>query len=131
MTECEDQVDLCPLDDIAPDSARGFDLDDSGRDDLFVVRSSHGVFAYRNNCPHQNATMPWRRNEYLNATRDRIVCSAHGAEFAIATGECTSGAALGLCLDAVDLQVTTEGVLRVKRSDVLPDSGTQRRRLDS
>ena len=121
----DEWVALCALDDIPFDSSRGFDLSDSGRDDLFIVRSGAGLFAYRNYCPHQGATMPWRRHAYLNAARNRIVCSAHGAEFDIQTGQGTSGAALGLCLNGVAVRVSNDEVIEVRRQD-LPDTETGR-----
>jgi nitrite reductase/ring-hydroxylating ferredoxin subunit len=49
--------------------------------------------------------MAWRKDEYLNAARDRIVCAAHGAQFDIATGICTLGPCLGQRLQAVGLVV--------------------------
>jgi nitrite reductase/ring-hydroxylating ferredoxin subunit len=49
--------------------------------------------------------MAWRKDEYLNAARDRIVCAAHGAQFDIATGVCTLGPCLGQRLEPVVLCV--------------------------
>ena len=124
MDSSRDWLSLCELADIPIGAARGFDLDQTGRDDVFVVRTPDELFAYRNNCPHQNATLPWRRHEYLNAAGNKIVCSAHGAEFDIRTGHCTTGAALGLCLDAVRVKVTANAVVKVRRRD-LPDKDTE------
>jgi nitrite reductase/ring-hydroxylating ferredoxin subunit len=39
--------------------------------------------------------MAWRRDAYLNAAGDRIVCAAHGALFEIDTGLCVLGPCLG------------------------------------
>lgn len=114
----DDVIDLCHLDDIKDGQARGFDLDSSGRDDLFVVRRQRHLYAYRNNCPHQNATLPWRENAYLNADGDRIVCAAHGAQFDIATGQCTLGAALGQRLASITVHLSDRDVIQVRRADV-------------
>ena len=113
-----DFIDLCHLEDIQSGHARGFDLDDSGRDDLFVVRQERRLYAYRNNCPHQNATLPWREHAYLNANGDRIVCAAHGAQFDIATGECILGAALGRRLDSIAVHLSESDVVQIRRADI-------------
>ena len=114
-------IDLCRLDELPDDTARGFDLFGTGRDNLFLVRTSGTVHAYRNYCPHQGSTMPWRRHAYLNAKATRIVCSAHGAEFDIDTGQCTAGAALGYALDPVRIVVADDGMIRACLAD-LPEA---------
>lgn len=114
-------IDLCRLDDLTDDTARGFDLFGAGQDSLFLVRKGDLVQAYRNYCPHQGSNMPWRKDAYLNANASRIVCSAHGAEFDIVTGECTAGAALGYALDPVRIVVTGDGMIRARLAD-LPEA---------
>lgn len=114
-------IDLCRLDELPEDTARGFDLFGAGRDSLFLVRKGDAVHAYRNYCPHQGSTMPWRKDAYLNANASRIVCSAHGAEFDIATGKCTAGAALGNALDPVRVVVSDDGMIRACLAD-LPEA---------
>jgi nitrite reductase/ring-hydroxylating ferredoxin subunit len=54
--------------------------------------------------------MAWRKHAYLNAARDRIVCSAHGALFDIATGICTLGPCMGQYLQPVRLMVEAGAV---------------------
>jgi nitrite reductase/ring-hydroxylating ferredoxin subunit len=74
-----------------------------------VVRCGSLVRVYRDCCPHQHVQLPWRRDEYLNRDRTRIVCSAHGAQFTIDTGECVLGACLGDRLQSVPFQIDTAG----------------------
>jgi naringenin degradation protein FdeD len=114
-------IDLCPLAALPPNAARGFDPFGHGHDSLFLVRSNGAIHAYRNWCPHQGSTMPWRKNAYLNADASRIVCSAHGAEFDIKTGRCTAGAALGSSLEPVRIRIGDNGRIRARVSD-LPDA---------
>lgn len=100
---------LCRLDDIPDGNSRGFDPWREGRDTVLVVRQGARVHAYRDACPHHGGTpMAWRKNAYLNGDRDRIVCSAHGAQFDIATGECTLGPCLGQSLQPVTVTMTPE-----------------------
>ena len=104
-------VRLCHRSELAEGSARGFDPHSHSRDMLFVVRRS-GFHAYRNACPHWEGTsLPWRKDAYLNADATRIVCSAHGAQFDIATGECLHGPCLGQSLTRVALIETADGSL--------------------
>ena len=107
-----DVVELCHVDEIPYRTARGFDPFGEGRDALFVVRRGDMLKAYRNSCPHQAASLPWRKNAYLNADSTRIVCHAHGAQFDINTGECVLGPALGRSLEPVEIAVTGAGAVR-------------------
>jgi nitrite reductase/ring-hydroxylating ferredoxin subunit len=100
-------VTLCRLDAMRDGSARGFDPGQTGQDTVLVVRRGKSVYAYLNACPHQGGTpMAWRKDAYLNSDGSRIVCSAHGAQFDIATGVCTLGACLGQSLTAVSTSIT-------------------------
>lgn len=114
-----DAVELCEFDELEDDTARGFDPSGEGRDALFVIRRGNSLRAYRNACPHQGASLPWRKHAYLNADATRIVCSAHGAQFDIDSGVCVLGAALGHSLHPVELSVGDDGVVRARwRSDM-------------
>lgn len=97
-------IALCDVVDLVEGRARGFDPYGAGRDTMFVVRRGAAVFAYRNECPHlQNARMAWRKDAYLNGDGSHIMCSAHGALFEIATGQCVIGPCLGKSLRPVAL----------------------------
>ncbi|MRV73767.1 Rieske 2Fe-2S domain-containing protein [Duganella sp. FT92W] len=101
---------LCRLHDIADGGARGFDPRGDGRDTVFVVRQGMRLHAYRDDCPHvAGAPMAWRKDAYLNGDGSRIVCSAHGAQFDIASGACTLGPCLGQALARVALAIDGGG----------------------
>jgi nitrite reductase/ring-hydroxylating ferredoxin subunit len=102
-------LELCAFDDLPDGAARGFDPFGQGRDALFLVRRGDILKAYRNVCPHQGASLPWRKNAYLNPAASRIVCSAHGAQFDIDTGQCLLGAALGKSLEPITLSISAAG----------------------
>lgn len=97
---------LCRLDALEPGRSRGFDPLGEGRDTMFIVRQGDRLYAYRNNCPHyDNARMAWKKDEFLNGDRSRIVCAAHGALFDIPTGTCEAGPCLGDALEPVPIEV--------------------------
>lgn len=55
--------------------------------------------------------MAWRKDAYLNAAGDRIVCAAHGALFEPDTGLCVQGPCLGQRLQALPFVVDALGEL--------------------
>ena len=118
MTSEAELVTLCRLDELLEGEARGFDPLQRGRDALFIVKRDATLKAYRNRCPHQGASLPWRKNAYLNADGSRIVCSAHGALFDIDTGHCLQGPALGQALEPMDVHLTADGSVTLRLEDL-------------
>ena len=100
---------LCHLNDLAEGAARGFDPQCTGQDTLLVVRQGERLFAYADACPHHGTPMAWRKDAYLNAAGDRIVCSAHGALFEITSGRRTPGPCPGEALTPVPPIVADNG----------------------
>ena len=97
---------LARIDEIEDRHSRGFDPLGEGRDTMFIVRQGTRLHGWRNLCPHyENARMAWKKDEFLNADRSRIVCGAHGALFEIDSGECVLGPCLGRSLTPVELRV--------------------------
>lgn len=95
---------LCKADELAEGCARGFDPLNEGIDTILVVRRNGSLYAYRDACPHYGDTpMAWRKDAYLDRAGTHIVCSAHGAQFAIETGVCLLGPCLGQALIRVPL----------------------------
>lgn len=96
---------LCRLDELLDGDSRGFALKGQGQASAFAVRWRGLVHVYADRCPHHGTPMAWRRDAYLNAARDHIVCAAHGAQFDIATGLCVLGPCLGDQLRSVPWRV--------------------------
>jgi nitrite reductase/ring-hydroxylating ferredoxin subunit len=114
-----EHVTLCRLDALPDGSARGFDPLGRGRDTVFVVRQGRALHAYLDLCPHYGDTrLPWRKDAYLDAAGEAIVCSAHGARFDITTGRCLLGPCLGQSLTAVPLAVNEDGEVLVVTTDL-------------
>ncbi|HDS1733464.1 TPA: Rieske (2Fe-2S) protein [Pseudomonas putida] len=104
-------VTLCHIDELPDGQSCGFDPHHCGQDSVLVVRRGGQVHVYRNACPHHDTPLAWRKDAYLNAARDRIICFAHGAQFEIETGRCVLGPCLGQCLAALPFFVDEEGKL--------------------
>jgi nitrite reductase/ring-hydroxylating ferredoxin subunit len=102
---------LCHIDDVPDRGARGFDLEGLGQDSVFAVRRGAVVHLWRDRCPHAGTPMAWRKDAYLNAAGDRIVCAAHGAQFEVDTGLCVLGPCLGERLQALPVIVDAAGDL--------------------
>ncbi len=104
---------LCHERDLPEGASRGFDPHGSGQDTVLVVRWAGRLHAYADACPHHQTPMAWRKDHYLNAAGDRIVCAAHGALFEIATGRCTLGPCLGECLTPIPLTLQADGSVHI------------------
>ena len=100
---------LCHLDDLPDNGSRGFDPQRTGQDSVLVVRRGERLFAYADACPHHGTPMAWRKDAYLNAAADRIVCAAHGAQFEVETGLCTLGPCLGQSLTRMPVALQDNG----------------------
>ena len=105
---------LCHRSELADPGSLGFDLEDEGQDQFFVVRVGESIHAWRNSCPHVTGSpMAWRRHAYLDSSRNWIQCHAHGALFDPMTGACVAGPCVGQALVRVDVQVDAEGAVRL------------------
>ena len=100
---------LCHWRDLPDGASRGFDPTGRGQDTVLVVRQGDRLYAYADACPHHGTPMAWRKDHYLNAAGDRIVCAAHGAQFDIDTGQCMLGPCLGDRLTPLPLTLQANG----------------------
>jgi nitrite reductase/ring-hydroxylating ferredoxin subunit len=57
----------------------------------FVLRFDGRVVAYLNRCAHVAAEMDWQPGEFLDAGREFILCSIHGASYEPRDGRCIGG----------------------------------------
>lgn len=83
----------------------GFDPLAAGTDSVLVLRSAGQLRVYRNRCPHLQVPMEYRKDRFLSADGQRIICYAHGAQFLSDTGLCVYGPCLGESLQAVSHRI--------------------------
>jgi naringenin degradation protein FdeD len=97
---------LCRIDELADPGTKNVVLG-SGEDelDIIVVQSEGARHAYINCCPHEFIPLETFPNHFLTEDKTFLVCSGHGARFALHSGECVSGPCLGGGLDRLN---TTE-----------------------
>lgn len=94
-------IALCLLDELVEGQARGFDPLQGGKDTVFALLHQGQVRVYRNSCPHLDVRLEYRKDRFLSADGQLIVCYAHGAQFLPSTGECIYGPCLGEVLQAL------------------------------
>ena len=86
----------------------------------FVVHYQGAVRAYLNRCPHAGHLLNWKTDNFFAPDGSQLICTSHGALFAVETGMCVAGPCVGrglrpLEIDIVDGQV----LLRDPPQDVL------------
>ena len=57
----------------------------------FALRFDGKMVAYLNRCVHVPTELDWQPGEFLDAGREFIICSIHGASYAATTGRCIGG----------------------------------------
>jgi nitrite reductase/ring-hydroxylating ferredoxin subunit len=84
---------LCASDDLVERGpALLFEVLEYGRPvRAFALRFDGFVVAYLNRCAHVPVEMDWQAGEFLDADREVILCSIHGASYAPRTGRCVGG----------------------------------------
>jgi nitrite reductase/ring-hydroxylating ferredoxin subunit len=81
---------------------------------LLVVRRGDELRAYEDICPHQFLPLTQRGRRVLSADGERLRCTNHSAEFAIADGRALSGPTGGCGLTPVALEIGADGTVLVK-----------------
>lgn len=104
-------VVLCPLDHLQEGTAVGFDPFNSGRTTVFAMVYRGEVRIYRNSCPHLDVPLEYRKDRFLSADRERVICYAHGAQFMPDTGLCVHGPCLGNSLTALEYKCEANLIL--------------------
>ena len=77
---------LCRLEDIPEGGAKGFPAAPGGFMGLFAVRKDGRVHVYVNSCPHIGLPLEPAPDRFLDAKKQAIICSAHGARFRVEDG---------------------------------------------
>jgi nitrite reductase/ring-hydroxylating ferredoxin subunit len=102
---------LCPLAAIPPDGAKGFPPVPGRFTGVFAIRRGESVFVYLNACPHLGVSLDIAPDRFLDARREHIQCSTHGALFRIEDGFCLKGPCAGERLTAIAARVDGDAVL--------------------
>lgn len=71
----------CRVDELVEGQARGFDPLQRGKDSVFALVHEGQLRLYRNSCPHLDVRLEYRKDRFLSADGQLIVCYAHGAQF--------------------------------------------------
>ena len=100
---------LCRIEDLPEGESRGFPPAPGGFTGLFAIRKGAVVHVYVNSCPHIGLPLDPAPDRFLDAKKQVIVCSAHGARFRIEDGACISGPCYGESLEAVPVRVDEQG----------------------
>ena len=123
MTSPPQEIDLarvlCSLAELEETGSRGFAV---GEGDWplrgFLVRTSTGVAAFVNYCPHAGHPLNFRPHKFLTADRNLILCSSHGALFERDKGLCIAGPCAGQSLTPVPVEVQGGYVLLAEGVDL-------------
>jgi nitrite reductase/ring-hydroxylating ferredoxin subunit len=82
---------LCSVEDIPDGGALAVRIASStGGFEVILLRRGGEVFAYHNECPHQGRNLDYVPGKFL-IRNESIICAAHGATFAVASGACLGG----------------------------------------
>lgn len=108
---CRADRPLCLLHAIPDGGAKGFDPAPGRFTGLFAVRRGDTVVVYLNACPHLGVGLDIAPDRFLDARREHIQCSTHGAIFRIEDGLCLKGPCVGQSLTPVPSRVEDGMVL--------------------
>jgi len=115
----EVEVTVCHFDDLDDPGSREFFIGDGDWPFRgFVIRQDDQVHAYQNFCMHVGHPLNWKPHEFLTEDGSQIICSSHGATYAIATGRCTGGPCKDRSLRRVAVEIR-DGEIVVKGPDRL------------
>jgi nitrite reductase/ring-hydroxylating ferredoxin subunit len=78
---------------------------------ILVIRWGSDLRAYVDECPHQFLPLTQRGRRVLSADGERLRCTNHGAEFAVADGRALSGPTGGCGLTSIALEVGADGTV--------------------
>ena len=100
---------LCSVTELAATGAKGITLGvwPKARE-FIVVRDGPAIRVYKNRCPHNFGTLETVPDRFLDADREHLVCSTHGARFRVSDGLCISGPCRGEGLAVVDIAIVND-----------------------
>ncbi|AWH30271.1 Rieske (2Fe-2S) protein [Stenotrophomonas sp. YAU14A_MKIMI4_1] len=80
-------------------------LVDGDAESVVLYRDGSQVRAFLNICPHAGRRLDWAPGQFLKSREGHLVCAAHGASFALDSGDCVAGPCKGDRLRAVQVDV--------------------------
>ena len=86
----------------------------------FVMRFEGRVVAYLNRCAHVPTELDWQEGKFLDADRELIICSIHGATYDPLSGHCVGGPCAGGRLTALRVAERGSVVYWYPSSDTRP-----------
>ena len=103
-------ITLCAVKDIPDPGAKGFEVEwyeDGERRPLRIIvsRLDDRVFGWINSCPHAGVPLDMEPDKFMDFTGQFLLCSYHGALFALGSGVCLRGPCRGKKLMSVPLVV--------------------------
>ena len=105
--------DLCAAADVAEGAGKGREFrDGSAVFRLFVVRQGGTLRGYVNECPHAATPLDWQEDRFFTADGSALLCSTHGARFAVDDGRCFLGPCKGQALTPVPVE-ERDGRIRI------------------
>lgn len=89
---------------------------DGDAESLVLHRQGDSVQAFLNICPHAGRRLDWAPGQFLKSKEGHLVCAAHGASFALDSGQCVAGPCKGDRLRAVAIEIR-DGQVLLRTSD--------------
>ena len=105
---------LFDIDEISEGAAKGIQL---GQRNLFAVNHQGHIYLYENRCPHKGIPLEWMPDTFLDAEKQYIQCSTHGALFTIDQGLCIAGPCNGASLKPITYDVVEGKICIAEDSD--------------
>jgi nitrite reductase/ring-hydroxylating ferredoxin subunit len=106
------EIDAGPLDSLPDPGAREFPLPANATAfTAFVVRVDGQLRAYVNLCPHARRPLNFVPHRFLDRDNREILCTGHGARFAVDDGSCTAGPCPGQSLTPLGVRVENGSIL--------------------
>lgn len=93
---------ICHIDDIAEGDSLGLEV---GEQSLIAIKKRSQLHIYHNRCPHIGIRLEWLPHQFLDADKNLIQCSSHGALFTIDKGRCVAGPCTGESLESVAFEI--------------------------
>jgi len=96
---------------------------DGDVESLILYRDGDAVRAWLNSCPHAGRRLDWAPGRFLRSAEGHLVCAAHGASFALTTGDCIAGPCRGDALRTVPVVVHDRGIWLASSAHAICQSG--------